>query len=696
LFDLFVVFRKLEILRLGAVNGSEAMKSPLMLIGLAALLPALSVLAEPPSREYDLVVYGATAGGVTAAVAAAGEGVSVALIEPRHHVGGMTSGGLGATDFGRKQVIGGMARDFYEELGAHYGEPISWYFEPHQAERVLRRWLREARVELFFGSRLGTVEKGGARITALTLENGAVFKARVFIDCSYEGDLLARAGVSYTWGREGRDAYGESLAGRIEYSDKHQFSVPVNPRNESGNLLPLIFAGEGGEPGAADRKVQAYNFRLCMTQNPKNRLDWPRPEGYDPAEWALLRRYLAARPETKFAELCNPIAMPGGKTDTNNNGPISTDYIGASWGYPEGSYDEQAAIWADHERYVKAFFYFLAHDSDVPEALQIEVHSWGLAKDEFTDTGNWPHQLYVREARRMVGSYVTRQSDLQESRRKDDSIGMASYNSDSHHVQRLPATGSPDWPEGTPSVLNEGDMQVGVRPYDMPYRSFVPQIAECENLLVGCAFSASHVAYSSMRMEPQYMIIGQALGIAAVQALEGGIPVQGIDVAALQAKLRASGAILHEEEAIPDWVRASDLPGVVVDNDRAELIGDWKPSGSSGPFVGLDYVHDDNAASAENRVLYAPEALAAGRYEIRVSYSANPNRASRALIRIHTGTGVVETRVDQRAPQGELAPFVRLGLYDIAAEGGSVEVVGSPDAGGIVSADCVQWLPHGP
>jgi len=656
------------------------------------LLPAFSVFATPPQRDYDVVVYGATAGGVAAAVAAAGEGGSVALIEPRHHVGGMTSGGLGATDFGRKQVIGGMARDFYEELGEHYGEPISWYFEPHQAERVLRRWLREARVDVFFGSRLDAVEKEGGRIAAITLENGARFTADMFIDCSYEGDLLPRAGVSYTWGREGRDAYGESLAGRIEYSDKHQFSVPVNPRDDAGNLLPLVFTGEGGAPGSADQKVQAYNFRLCMTQNPKNRVAWPRPEGYDPAEWELLRRYLAARPETKFAELCNPIAMPGGKTDTNNNGPISTDYIGASWGYPEGSYEEQAAIWADHERYVKGFFYFLAHDPGVPAELQAEVRSWGLAKDEFTDTDNWPHQLYVREARRMVGSYVTRQSDLQESRRKDDSIGMASYNSDSHHVQRLPATASPHWPDGTPSTLNEGDMQVGVRPYDMPYRSFVPQIAECENLLVGCAFSASHVAYSSMRMEPQYMIIGQALGIAAALAREGNTPVQDIDVTALQAKLRSLGAVLHEDEAIPEWVRASDLPGVVMDNDRAELIGNWKPSVSAGPFVGLDYVHDDNAASSENMARFNPGSLAPGRYEIRLSYSANPNRAARALVRVHTASGVVELHLDQRASQGALAPFVNLGLYDIAAGGGTVEIVGSPDAGGVLSADCVQWL----
>lgn len=658
----------------------------------ALLFAAAQSTATPVFRDFDVVVYGATAGGVVAAVAAAKEGATVALLEPGRHVGGMTSGGLGATDFGRKQVIGGMARHFYEELGEHYGEPISWYFEPHQAERVLREWLHEARVELCFGSRLGAIQMDGTKISGISLESGESFRARVFIDCSYEGDFLPLAGISYTWGRESQSDYGESLAGRIVYSDKHQFSVAVNPWDSTGKLLPLVSTGGAGEAGAGDRKVQAYNFRLCMTQVPENRVDWPKPEEYDPATWELLRRYLAARPETTFGELCNPVAMPNGKTDTNNNGPISTDFIGASWGYPDGSYGEQARIRAAHEEYVKGFFYFLANDPGVPSALQSVARSWGLAKDEFTDTDNWPHQLYVREARRMVGSYVTHQQDLQDDRRKEDSIGMASYNSDSHHVQRIPAMESPKWSPDTPSVLNEGDMQVGVRPYDMPYRSFVPQVGECENLLVGCAFSASHVAYSSMRMEPQYMIIGQALGTAAVVAVEGDTAVQVIDMGRLQAKLKAGGAILHEEDALPDYKRATDFPGIVIDNDRAEVTGDWKSSGSSGPYVGLEYLHDENAASAENRVRYLPRLSLPGRYEIRISYSVNPNRAERALVRIETSAGVVERRINQRLPQGEFAPFVSLGVFDLAVGGGAVEIAGSPDSGGFVTADAVQWL----
>lgn len=663
-----------------------------ILISLLLPLAASSAPTAPPVHEYDVVVYGATAGGVVAAVAASNAGNTVALIEPRHHVGGMTSGGLGRTDFGRKEVIGGMAREFYERVGDHYDKDIAWFFEPGVAERVLRDWLREARVHLYFGSRLGGVERTGKQIDRITLLSGTIFDAPVFIDCSYEGDFLPLAGISYTWGREGRDQYGESLAGRIEYSAKHQFEVPVNPYDEDGNLLPLIYGGDPGTPGEADRKVQAYNFRLCMTQVPGNRVAWPRPEGYDPAEWELLRRYLAARPGLTFDEICNPSPMPNGKTDTNNNGAISTDFIGGNWGYPNGSYEEQAAIVAEHERYVMGFFYFLANDPGVPEALQAEAQSWGLAKDEFTDTNNWPHQLYVREARRMIGAYVQRQSDLQENRHKEDSIGMASYNSDSHNVQRFPVTDSPLWDAGTPSVLNEGDMQVGVRPYDMAYHAFVPQAAECTNLLVGSTFSASHVAYSSMRMEPQYMIIGQALGVAASMARESGVPVQEIDVPALQDTLIDQGAILHSEDAGLDLKKSSDFPGIVLDSEDAEVIGRWSMSSSSIPYVGYGYHHDGEAGLADYRIRYTAALPEPGRYEVRVSYTTNSNRATNALVRIHAAGGVVEKRVNQRKDPGEHKPFFSLGTFDFDGEEATAEIVSTPDAGGYIIADAVQWL----
>lgn len=663
---------------------------------LALLLPmaASATPGTPPVQEFDLVVYGGTAGGAVAAIAAADEDLSVALVEPRHHIGGMTSGGLGRTDFGNRSVIGGRSLQFYKRLGDHYGEEISWYFEPHVAERTLRDWLKQAGVALFFGSRLDTVEKDGTTIRAITLLNGTRFEAAAFIDASYEGDLLPRAGITYTWGREGRDVYDESLAGRIEYSPSHQFDVPVDPYDENGELLPLIGEPDGLKPGEGDRKVQAYNFRLCLSSDPENQVPYPKPEGYDPDEWEIMRRYLAARPDLEMNEVMIVSPMPNNKTDINNRGPVSTDYIGASWDYPEASYEEQAQIWKDHERYVKSYLYFLANDPAVPEALQEEVNGYGLAKDEFTDTGHWPHQLYVREARRMVGTYVMRQKDLQDDREKKASIGMGSYNSDSHHVQRFVADDSPLWDAGTPSVLNEGDMQVGVQPYEMSYYAFVPQAKECTNLLVGSTFSASHVAYSSMRMEPQYMIIGEAAGIAAALAILGDTAVQDIDVPALQKKLYEHGAVLHMADAPVLYAHAKDLPGITLDNNDAKVAGTWHTSFTVGRYVGFDYLHESNQADPGNRVRYTPELPADGWYEVRLSYTPHNNRARNARVVVQTAAGKEIITLNQREEPGEHAPFVSLGTYAFKkGSEGYVEIQGHAEADGFVIADAVQWLP---
>lgn len=665
---------------------------------IVTLLAALAVVTpahgQEEPRAYDVVVYGATAGGVVAAVAASNEGLNVALIEPRQHVGGMTSGGLGATDFGRKYVIGGLSLEFYKRLTKYYGGDVAWYFEPHKAEKELRDWLKEADVDLFFGSRLGSVHKEGTTIMSITLLNNTTFSAPIFMDCSYEGDFLPLADISYTWGREGGAAYGESLAGFMEYSPKHQFSVPVNPFDADGKLLPLVQERESSLPGEADRKVQAYNFRLCMTQDKDNMVPWPKPDNYDPAEWELLRRYVAVKPDLTFEELCHPFRLPNGKTDTNNNGAISTDFIGGNWDYPDGTYAEQARIWQAHEDYVKGFFYTLANDPGLPDALREEAQSWGLAKDEFVDTDHWPHQLYVREARRMIGSYVTTQKDLQTDRHKEDSIGMGSYNSDSHNVQRFAVTASPLWEAGTPSVINEGDMQVGVQPYDMSYRSFIPQASECTNLFVGSTFSASHVAYSSMRMEPQYMIIGHAAGVAAALAIKNKQAVQEVDIAALQAELKEQGAILHIEDTISDFIALKKLPGFAMDTDTAEVVGDWRPSGDMQPYVGYNYLHDGQANDPANYIRYRVALPKAGRYEVRVSYSAHHNRATNALYVVHHADGTAEHRVNQRKKPGALAPFISLGVYAFErGDDGYVDVVSAKDSGGYVIADTVQLLP---
>ncbi len=505
---------------------------------------------QPASTDdsYDLVVYGGTAGGVMAAVAGAREGLKVALLEPRQHLGGMVSGGLGLTDHGKKEVIGGLALEFFERVGRHYGEKVTWYFEPHVAERVFQEMVKEAGVQLYFQHRLkenGGVRMDGSRLVEIRMENGRSFIARVFADASYEGDLMAQAGVSYTWGREGIRQYGESLAGVSARTPYHQFTVHVSGFDTSGQLLPEVSPSPKGEVGAADKKVQAYNYRLCMTKMENNRVPFPRPANYDPRRYELLARMLAGmtkkngRPP-RIDEVMKPDPLPNGKTDTNNNGAFSTDFIGGSWKYPEASYHERDQIWQAHREYVAGFLYFLANDSQVPDSLRSEVSQWGLAKDEFVENGNWPYQLYIREARRMVGEYVMTQKDIQKDLTKPDSIGMGSYNSDSHNVQRFATS------NGT--AENEGDMQVPVKPYQIPYRTLLPKRQQATNLLVPVCFSASHVAYSTLRMEPQYMIIGQAAGVAARLAVKQQSPVQDIDVQLLRSKLKSQRAVLNWRE----------------------------------------------------------------------------------------------------------------------------------------------------
>jgi hypothetical protein len=495
-------------------------------------------------QSFDVIVYGGTSGGVVAAVAAARQGANVALLEPGRFLGGMSSGGLGQTDHGNKKTIGGEALEFYRRVGRHYGEPVTWYFEPHVAEAVFHEMIAEAHVHVFTLHRLveGTgVKKRGNRIEEIHLDNGAIFRARIFIDATYEGDLMAQAGVTYAWGREGTSQYDESLAGVRPTDKNHSFTFPIAAFDLKHRLLPEIQTDPRGVIGAADRKVQAYNFRMCLSSDPANQLPFPKPESYDPERYALLLQIIENWPVRRhhplsFADLVGVSLLPNHKTDINNRGAFSTDYIGKNWDYPNANYRRRAAIWQDHIFYTAGFFYFLANDPRVPEFLRQDVRRWGLAKDEFLRTNHWPQQLYVREARRMVGEYVMTQKDIQTDLHKPDSIGMGSYNSDSHNVQRYVQ------PDG--SVQNEGNMEVPVKPYEIPYRSMLPMQSTVVNLLVPVCVSASHVAYSTLRMEPVYMILGQAAGTAAQLALASGGDVRQVDIAALRAKLATAGAVL--------------------------------------------------------------------------------------------------------------------------------------------------------
>lgn len=510
----------------------------------------LSIALLSAAETADLAVYGGTAGGVATAVAAAREGLDVILLEPRDHLGGMLTGGLSQSDIGKREVIGGLALEYFWRVGQVYQvsrqrNEVAWNFEPHVGEEVLREMLREAGVRVLYRHRVrekGGVQKDGLRIVSITTEDGTELRAKVFADCSYEGDVMAQAGVSYTWGRESTEEYGESLAGVRNRTPKHQWLVDVSPYDADGKLLPEISPLPKGEPGAADKRVQAYNFRIIATNVPGNRLPWPKPEGYDPQRYTLLARLIEAIVEKTgqvpvMQQVLKVDHIPGGKVDINNQGAFSTDYIGGSWDYPDGSYARKAKIWQAHVDYVQGLFYFLANDPAVPKPLRDEISNWGLPRDEYTDLDHWPHQLYIREARRIVGDFVMTQKDLQTELTKRDAIGMGSYNSDSHNLHRFVNERG--------FVENEGDMQVPVTPYQMPYRVMLPKKTEAENLLVPVAFSASHVAYSSLRMEPQYMILGHAAGVAAALAASKGIAVQEVDVDALQRKLREQGAIFE-------------------------------------------------------------------------------------------------------------------------------------------------------
>jgi FAD dependent oxidoreductase len=515
-------------------------------ISLGSLGGCIQIATDPkPIYNADVIVYGGTAGGVIAAVAAAREGLTVGLVAADKHLGGMVSGGLGWTDYGKQQVIGGYSREFFERVGRKYGRDIEWHFEPHVAESVFEDLVKEANVQVFRGYRL--IEKIGVERSGTTVKEIrtglAIFRAKVFVDASYEGDLMAQARVSYTWGRESSQQYNESLAGVREHTPLHQFRAAISPSDNAGHLLPEVMPRTDDAVGAADKRVQAYNFRLCMTKTSANKVAWPKPPQYDPARYELLARYLPAlertlqRPLT-INDVMKADLLQNGKTDTNNNGAFSTDYIGGSYGYPDGDYATRARIRQAHVEYIQGFLYFLATDARVPASLSAEMKEWGLCRDEFVDADHWPYQLYVREARRMMGEFVMSQRDIQVDLTKPDAIGMGSYNSDSHNVQRRPTA------DGT-AVENEGDMQVPVTPYQIPYRVMLPKRSEATNLLVPVCFSATHVAYSTLRMEPQYMIIGQAAGVAAKLAIDRRSAVQDVDASALRNRLASQKAVFE-------------------------------------------------------------------------------------------------------------------------------------------------------
>jgi hypothetical protein len=526
----------------------------------------------------DIIVYGGTSGAITAAIQAKKMGKSVILVSPDKHLGGLSSGGLGWTDTGKKEVIGGLSREFYQRVYEKYqadsawtwedrsdfgnrgqGTPAidgdlrtMWIFEPHVAEEVFDEWVEGLGIEIYRDEWLDR-EKGvtiqDKEITAIRTLSGKEFKGRMFIDATYEGDLMAAAGVSYHVGREANSVYDEEWNGiqTNVFHHQHHFKAldqPIDPyliaRDPSSGLIPKISGDDPGVKGEGDDKIQAYCFRVCMSNHPTNRIPFPRPENYDSTQYELLVRIF----KTGWTEWFDKFDMiPNRKTDTNNHGPFSSDNIGMNYDYPEASYERRKEIINEHEDYQKGLLYFVANDPRVPKEAQEEFQKWGLAKDEFNDNGNWPHQIYVREARRMIGKYVMTENELLQKKPTPESIGMGSYTIDSHNIQR--------YVDENGHVQNEGDIAVPLpQPYQIAFGAIVPKHDEIKNLVVPLAVSASHIAFGSIRMEPVFMILGQSGATAAVMALDKGVTIQNISYEDLKTQLVKDGQVLTLEDRI--------------------------------------------------------------------------------------------------------------------------------------------------
>ncbi|HIU54197.1 MAG TPA: FAD-dependent oxidoreductase [Candidatus Gallibacteroides avistercoris] len=636
--------------------------------------------------ECDVCVYGGTSAGVIAAYAVAKQGKKVLLIEPGYRLGGMSSGGLGQTDIGNKQVVKGLALDFYRRVGAHYNALEYWIFEPSVAEAVFKDYIKRGNVEVIYGHRIINAKKEGTQITSIGLENVKKFfgrtnvKAKMFIDCSYEGDLLARAGVSYTVGRESNDQYNETWNG-VQMLDKHQFPDGVDPYVEKGNpesgLLWGISDAKLAEKGSGDKMVQAYNFRICLTDVSENSIPIARPADYDSTKYELLLRLIEAKKNSNLYSHLQFVHMPNRKTDINNNGGFSTDMIGMNHHFVEASYREREKIIEAHKSYTLGLLWFLGNDTRVPEKIRKEMLRWRLPKDEYVEYDNWTPQLYIREARRMVGEYVATQANCENRETVDDGIGMAAYTMDSHNCQRVVIE-----KEGKAMVKNEGDVQIhGGLPYDISYRSITPKREECTNLLVPVCLSASHIAYGSIRMEPVFMLLAQSAAKAACLAIDKGTKVQEVDVKEIQR--------MYQEDPLLD----GSTPDILVDDIDIELneADGWHRI-QAGNGYGRSYILL-NPTSSKKRLRFPFEVKEEGRYTVYTYYIRRGE--SSKVTEIIVGNGKEEEKVKLDAKtitvKGQTSgEWVPLGEYDFqAGDKCYVDFTNNGEVTGQICADAI-------
>jgi len=703
---------------------------PLRIIAVSTL--AILCTTHVRAADHDIVVYGGTAAAVIAAVQAKRMGKSVVIVSPDKHLGGLSSGGLGFTDTGNKAVIGGLSREFYHRIWMHYNEAAAWkwqkkeeyggkgqgtpavdgenrtmwIFEPSAAEKVFDGYIKELAIPVQrdeWLDRAKGVKKDGDRITSITTLSGKTYAGKMFIDATYEGDLLAAAGVDYHVGREANRVYGEewngSQIGVLHH--RHHFgpykgkdgegaglniSPYVVPGDPKSGLIPRVSAAKPAAKGEGDKGVQAYCFRMCLTNVPGNRIPFAKPEGYDPKQYELLVRVFAAGWRETFGKF-DPI--PNHKTDTNNHGPFSTDNIGMNWDYPEASYQRRREIIKEHETYQKGWLYFIANDPRVPPDVQKEMQKWGLPKDEYPDHGNWSPQLYIREARRMIGAFVMTENELLKKKPTPDSAGMGSYTIDSHNIQRYVT------PEGF--VQNEGDIGVSLKgPYEIAYGALVPKKGQGSNLFAPVAVSSSHIAYGSIRMEPVFMILGQSAATAAALAIDAGIAVQDVPYAKLRERLLADGQILEAPHLVKPsaGLDPTKLPGVVVDDSKAKLTGAWQESSAEKLYVGDKYQHDGKRGDGLAAARFETRLPKAGRYEVRIAAPHNPNRASNVPVEILHAGGQKKMTLDQKTPPPIEQLFVSLGTFEFTADQPAAVIVTNKGTNGYVVIDAVQWLPQ--
>jgi len=660
----------------------------LITVAICTLLGCQLSIAQ---KSYDICVYGGTSAGVIAAYTAKKMGKTVILIEPTRRLGGMTSGGLGLTDIGNKYAISGLAHDFYRRVGRYYGKFEQWIFEPKVAEAVFLDYIKEGAIEVAYNMRLHSVNKNGGLISSITIENSLaparatnkIIAAKVYLDCTYEGDIMAKAGVSYTIGRESNAQYNETLNGVQPAEAKsiyHQFPDGVDPYKIPGDPKSGLLWGITSEPlqptGTGDKKVQAYCFRLCLTSDPANMVPITKPEGYDRSKYKLLTRFFPVqREETIWWKHFKP--MPNNKTDINSTGGLSTDMIGANYNYPDGSYEEREKIIKEHEVYTKGLLYFYGNDPSVPETMRNEMKKWGYPKDEYLDNDHFSPQLYIREARRMVGEYVMTQHNCQGRETVVDGIGLAAYNMDSHNCQRIVVNGM---------VKNEGDIQVGgFPPYPISYRSITPKSTECKNLLVPVCLSATHIAYGSIRMEPVFMVLAQSSAVAAVLAIDGNKSVQEVDVKEVQKLLK--------KNPLAD----NSVVEVLVNNDdslHVEKIGKWgeKRGGTYG--LSAFYTTEKNKL---NEVRFKPAIVHSGTYGV---YTYVINRIDKPTSKIthiiNNGaktTEVVINMADVVVKGQTTGEWIYLGDYHFDKGTDSYVAINNKNADGTVVADAVLFVP---